>query len=110
MFTENIANGEHSVGDTILVNYNGQQSIAKIVNVTSDNSYIVNLKNNQRFEPEPVMVTGDDIVRIIRYNAEEDPMKNWIKSRMDIVSNDVTNNNYPGNDGSGSIVYMPRSI
>ena len=105
MFVENISNGSHTVGDVVIIQQGGDRKTAKIRKVCSDNSYIVNIKDNLMFGNTPVAITGDDIIMQVYSNAEDDATKNWAKVRSEVISNDLTTTNYPGNDGGGNGVY-----
>lgn len=106
-FNENMSNSHHSKGDVIMIKYDDQNFTAKITNVLSENSYIVNIKTGSKYDPKPVAITGDNIVMDIRNSAEDDATSNWVKVKNNVISNDMTVNNYPGNDGNGNGVYSP---
>ncbi len=93
------------VGDVLRVHWNGDVKLAKVNKVKSKNSYIVHIQRNNVYLTKGVAITLDDIIEKAEGVDEPAIGSDWVKFKMDKISNDMTINNYPGNDGGNAAVY-----
>jgi hypothetical protein len=105
---EDFKRQEYTIGDLVKIN-NGE--IAKIIEIPSKNSYIVNIMKNHAFVPEPIAVRDEDngglyIVDMIQ-SASNPAMGSDItqKAVTDPNNSMVINGGYPDTPLANTINY-----
>lgn len=97
---------DYAVGDMIKIHWNGEEHGAIITDKKSNNSFIINIIRNQKQIAHDVAITGHDIKGLIKGNSEPGVGNDWVKFKMDNISNDMVINNYPsGNPTGGDMGY-----
>jgi len=87
----------YAVGDIVKVNVEGNEVVAKISDVNSKNSYLVQIsKNGNNFMPKKYQVKRSNILEILKPNNNPAMSSDWVTQKYSNPSNDlVINGGYP---------------